>query len=154
MTEPYVIQRVECAFEKAVRPQHFTKHTHCDKCLKIDLALSARDRATWTAKDWLDVGELPLLTAEAFRYCFPSLVRCALADDAVLGLIMNILQIPIAKGTHVLSIPHVRHFSAEEVKATADFIRHVSDTRPHLFEQPARRLAMKRTLRNWQADVY
>jgi hypothetical protein len=154
MTDRDVLQRVKDAFAGATRPEHYTKHTHCDECREIDQVLSAKKRDAWTGDDFRDINVLPLLTSEAFRYCFPSLVRLALADDRVLGWVMNILGMPIAKGEHVLAIPHIRYFNTAEIRATSAFVVHVCDSRRHLFEHPSGQQQTKRLLRHWQADVY
>jgi len=81
-SDAQIFQKVHQAFEKCVRPEHFTNYTHCEECAEHDEVLCSRDVQSLRIEDVGNVGWDPFCftSAEGFAYYLPALVRLALAE--------------------------------------------------------------------------
>ncbi len=75
-----LIQQAEALFGREPRPEHFTNHLHCCECAEHDETLQAHTPQTIGLKELGSPAWDPacFMTAEAFRYYFPAMIRLVL----------------------------------------------------------------------------
>lgn len=69
-------EAIDAAFAGAVRPEHFTDHTHCCECADEDAFFAGHtpESLLETVRHPETIG-IAFLTANAFHYFFPALAR-------------------------------------------------------------------------------
>jgi hypothetical protein len=82
-----ILQRVQKAFARCRRPEHYGDFTHCEECAEADELFRSRDVHTLSIKDvGLPGGPICFISPEGFTYYLPALVRLALdAPDDFYG---------------------------------------------------------------------
>ena len=77
-----ILQRVQQAFARCRRPEHFTNFRHCEECAEHDDLLRSRDIHTLRIEDIGNPGWDPIcfISPEGFAYYLPALARLALAE--------------------------------------------------------------------------
>jgi hypothetical protein len=77
---PELLARVQQAFGRVPRPEHFTNYTHCCECFEHDETLRAATPDTIGLAELGNAGWDPIcfISVEGFHYYMPALARLAL----------------------------------------------------------------------------
>ncbi|MCA8965586.1 MAG: hypothetical protein KDC48_11935 [Planctomycetes bacterium] len=131
-----VLDSVRRAFSTYRRPEHFTDRDHCSECAEHDDVLRTRDLETLSVGDVGNPGWDPICfaTDAAFGYYFPALARLALDEPTKeFGWYGDQLLFHLCHDGS--DNRRLAACTAEQRRAVADLLRHLSDTRGHLGEK-------------------
>ena len=131
-----ILQKVQQAFARCRRPEHFTNFTHCEECAEHVELLRSLDIYTLRIEDVGNPGWDPIcfISPEGFAYYLPALARLALAEpDYAHGRKGGQLQ------WHLCSDGRQnKRFLActpKQRRAIAEFLVHLAETRAGLIDR-------------------
>lgn len=130
-TDAEILAAIDAAFRDALKPEHFTHHTHCEECAEHDQLLRRRDRDTLQMEDVGNIGWQPIsfCSPEGMAYYMPALARLALSKPTYdYGWYGDTLAIHLSSnGSGNAFLRYCNHLQR---KAVADLLRHLKTALP------------------------
>jgi len=153
-SDALILETVEQAFAECPRPEHFTDYTHCEECAEHDDLLRSRDVRTLLVEDVGNPGSDPIcfVTAQAFAYYLPALVRLALAEPTVsYGWYGAQLLFHLCGDGH--ENRRVLACTPNQRRAIAEFLRHLVETRAVLADSERCTEELFQALDIWSDEI-
>lgn len=152
-TDADILQKVQGAFAKCERPEHFADFTHCEECAEHDELLRSRDIYSLRIEDVGNPGWDPIcfVSPAGFAYYLPALARLALAEpDQVHGWYGAQLLFHLCSDGR--RNERLLNCTPPQRRVVVEFLQHLAETRASLADSELKSDELFQAIEIWSDD--